>query len=265
MVVASCGPFWEAVAANSADGQVISRSGELVRAHPTTSSTKLGAYPTKAQVRIKCKVRGQNVNGNDIWYRLLNREGWMSARYVINYHYVRWCAEGGGGTPGPKGDKGDPGERGPAGPAGPAGSAGPKGDTGQTGPAGPTGPKGDTGPAGAAGPKGDTGDTGQTGPAGPTGPKGDTGPPGPTRDPITLTSANQSLPKDTSQSFNGPACPTGSKVIGGGFYQSNTPSDALLLSSNPDPAGNLWQVWLKTPPTASDNTVKVYTICLPVG
>ena len=52
-------------------------------------------------------------------------------------------------------------------------------------------------------------------------------------------------------------------MISGGFYQVGAPSDGVLLTSNPD--GNRWMVWLKNPPTASDNTVKVYSICMPVG
>ncbi|WP_185921980.1 hypothetical protein [Streptomyces sp. WAC06614] len=34
---------------------------------------------------------GDWVQGNDIWYRLHGKPGWVSARYVHNYTVVPWC------------------------------------------------------------------------------------------------------------------------------------------------------------------------------
>ncbi|GAA1180119.1 hypothetical protein GCM10009664_52950 [Kitasatospora gansuensis] len=191
----------------SVGGDVTSRIGQKVRAEPTTKSKEIGQYATGAKVRLACKVHGENVNGNDLWYRLANRDGWMSARFVRNSAPVAFCSDTGAagaagvaGAQGPKGDAGpvwDPtkatpeelakvkGDKGDAGAQGPKGDAGPvwdptkatpeelakvKGDKGDAGAAGAQGPKGDAGAAGAQGPKGDAGA------AGVQGAKGDAGP-----------------------------------------------------------------------------------------
>ena len=159
-------------------GQVISRTSLAVRARPTTQSKEIGQYSTGAQVSLDCKVHSQDVAGNDLWYKLYDRSGWMSARYITSRGSVPWCSTDNNepaGEKGPKGDKGDPG---PAGPAGPKGDTGPAGPQGPAGPAGtgtgtgPAGPQGPVGPQGPAGPKGDTGATGPKGDPGSVGPAG---------------------------------------------------------------------------------------------
>ncbi|MFJ6696020.1 hypothetical protein ACIQM4_08090 [Streptomyces sp. NPDC091272] len=72
-------------------GKVTAHTGQIVRSRPTTKSANIGSYGPHAIVRIACKVRGQNVAGNTIWFKLWNRSGWMSAKYVDNFSYVGWC------------------------------------------------------------------------------------------------------------------------------------------------------------------------------
>lgn len=74
-----------------AHGKVISRDGQSVRSLPTTASARIGQYPRGARVALACKVRRENVRGNDIWYRLDGLRGWMSARYVKNTSPVPYC------------------------------------------------------------------------------------------------------------------------------------------------------------------------------
>ncbi|MFJ6935874.1 hypothetical protein [Streptomyces sp. NPDC101132] len=73
------------------------------------------------------------------------------------------------------------------------------------------------------------------------------------------------MSRNTSRNYAGPVCPAGTDVIGGGFYQTGTPSDANLLTSHPNTEANRWDVWLKNPPVAADTGVRVYTICQPTG
>ncbi|MFI0980002.1 hypothetical protein ACH4SP_23730 [Streptomyces sp. NPDC021093] len=101
-------------------GRVTSRTGQIVRSHPTTHSANIGSYRAHAIVRIACKVRGQNVGGNSIWFKLWDRSGWMSAKYVDNFSYVGWCGHHRAAT-----SALTPAEL--AAPASPADPAGPKG------------------------------------------------------------------------------------------------------------------------------------------
>ncbi|WP_208605829.1 hypothetical protein [Streptomyces albus] len=72
-------------------GTVISPSGVVKRAQPTTNSANLGALAYQAQVGLKCKVTGQTVDGNNIWYLLRDGSGWVAARYVVNTGTVPFC------------------------------------------------------------------------------------------------------------------------------------------------------------------------------
>lgn len=69
--------------------------GLNIRTKPTTKSTKLGKLPNGYHVEIACKVKGQKVKGNSIWYGMETRpdgpSGWVSARYVVNEVNIPWC------------------------------------------------------------------------------------------------------------------------------------------------------------------------------
>ncbi|MBW1602214.1 SH3 domain-containing protein [Streptomyces sp. JJ66] len=72
-------------------GRVVARTAVNIRSKPTTHSKVLGSYRHGAKIALDCKVRGQNVNGNNIWYKLYDRHAWVTARYVKNLDYVPWC------------------------------------------------------------------------------------------------------------------------------------------------------------------------------
>ncbi|AZM44490.1 SH3 domain-containing protein [Streptomyces sp. WAC 06738] len=75
-------------------GKVLGNSVVYKRAKPTTRSDILGWADSGTIVRIQCKVIGQNVLGNNRWYRVPVRGGgygYMSARYVLNLDQIPFC------------------------------------------------------------------------------------------------------------------------------------------------------------------------------
>ncbi|WP_069817044.1 hypothetical protein [Streptomyces sp. TP-A0874] len=74
-------------------GTVIAVQGVKERQFPSTDSSVKGTLPHRAQIGLKCKVRAENVEGNNIWYLLRDRPVWVTARYVENTGTVRFCNE----------------------------------------------------------------------------------------------------------------------------------------------------------------------------
>lgn len=74
-------------------GTVVSPTGVNERQYPSTDSSVRGTLPFRAQVGLKCKVRAQNIAGNDIWYLLRDRPVWVTARYVDNTGAVPFCKD----------------------------------------------------------------------------------------------------------------------------------------------------------------------------
>ncbi|MCC3651718.1 MULTISPECIES: SH3 domain-containing protein [Streptomyces] len=74
-------------------GKVIAHSGLLLRTAPNKGGHVVGSKPYGAIVKIKCKVRGQNIDGNNRWYVLKNGHyAFASARYIKNIGPApRWC------------------------------------------------------------------------------------------------------------------------------------------------------------------------------
>lgn len=74
-------------------GRVIARSGLLVRNMPTSKGRIVGSLKYHQIVGLKCKAKGQNVGGNNRWYRLSNGAyAWASARYIQNVGQApHWC------------------------------------------------------------------------------------------------------------------------------------------------------------------------------
>jgi hypothetical protein len=158
---------------------------------------------------------------------------------------ISWNQQGQPGAAGPAGPKGDTGDTGPAGPAGPGG---PKGDTGDTGSAGPAGP---------AGPKGDTGDTGPAGPTGPQGPTGATGPAGGANGVsgyVLVSSAIITVPNGGATRFASASCPTGKKVVGGG-WDNDAVKDVFVVQSTPNASGTAWLGTIQNNSTGSVQAV----------
>lgn len=98
-----------------ARGKVVSHGPLTVRSRPTTHSHKVGKLYPHEKVVIKCKTRGERVDGNNIWYLLKERDeknglnedpmagpvnqkaskygddNWVAARYVKNFGKVEYC------------------------------------------------------------------------------------------------------------------------------------------------------------------------------
>ncbi|GAA3268570.1 SH3 domain-containing protein [Streptomyces lavendulae] len=74
-------------------GTVVSNNGVNVRKFPSTDSSVIGTLPSGTKVGLRCKVRAQDISGNDIWYLLRDREGWVTARYVDNTGTVKFCKD----------------------------------------------------------------------------------------------------------------------------------------------------------------------------
>ncbi|MFE4060872.1 SH3 domain-containing protein [Streptomyces sp. NPDC059096] len=73
-------------------GRVVSRLTLSIRERPTTNSGYLGGLRPGTVVALSCKVVGQNVDGNDLWYLLGGgRPGYVAARYVENLSPVPYC------------------------------------------------------------------------------------------------------------------------------------------------------------------------------
>jgi uncharacterized protein YgiM (DUF1202 family) len=62
-----------------------------VRSGPGTGYRVIGSQPIGRVVAISCKKRGSTVLGNQRWFKLAHRKGYVSARYVRNRSAVRWC------------------------------------------------------------------------------------------------------------------------------------------------------------------------------
>jgi uncharacterized protein YgiM (DUF1202 family) len=61
------------------------------RTGPTRAAGSAGTLARGANLVIVCKLRGQDVNGNALWYSLTNGR-WVSARYVTNVGSAPgWC------------------------------------------------------------------------------------------------------------------------------------------------------------------------------
>ncbi|MGP3922009.1 SH3 domain-containing protein [Streptomyces sp. 8N616] len=74
-------------------GTVITPSGVNERQYPSTDSSVRGFLKYRSQVGLKCKVRAQNIGGNQIWYLLRDEQVWVSAKYVDNTGSVKLCKD----------------------------------------------------------------------------------------------------------------------------------------------------------------------------
>ncbi|MFF9511800.1 SH3 domain-containing protein [Streptomyces sp. NPDC014724] len=72
---------------------VISQSGVNERQYPSTDSSVLGILQYADQVGLRCKVRAQNVAGNDVWYLLRDEQAWISAKYAVQTGTVPYCKD----------------------------------------------------------------------------------------------------------------------------------------------------------------------------
>ncbi|MGW4897200.1 SH3 domain-containing protein [Kitasatospora sp. NPDC004240] len=74
-------------------GTVVSEIGINTREFPSTDSAVTGTLPFGAKVGLRSKVRAQNIDGNDIWYLLRDRNAWVAARHVANTGVVKFAKD----------------------------------------------------------------------------------------------------------------------------------------------------------------------------
>lgn len=72
-------------------GKVVAKEPLSIRERPATAAKYLGALKPGSVIELSCKVHGQTVQGNDIWYLLAGKPGYVSARYVKNLSPVPLC------------------------------------------------------------------------------------------------------------------------------------------------------------------------------
>ncbi|WP_326796523.1 SH3 domain-containing protein [Streptomyces sp. NBC_01808] len=72
-------------------GVVIAKPGVLIRSQPTTASHEKGFIPRGEIVWIECKVEGQDVFGNSLWYKIGSHNGFVAARWVKNVDHIPFC------------------------------------------------------------------------------------------------------------------------------------------------------------------------------
>ncbi|WP_051746180.1 hypothetical protein [Streptomyces scopuliridis] len=73
-------------------GKVVSRINLSIREEPTSHSAYLGGLRPGTVIPLSCKVRGENVDGNNLWYLLGDAHpGYVAARYVENQSPVPYC------------------------------------------------------------------------------------------------------------------------------------------------------------------------------
>jgi Collagen triple helix repeat (20 copies) len=125
---------------------------------------------------------------------------------------------------------------------------GPQGPGGGPGPAGAQGPQGAPGPAGTPGPQGAPGPQGQPGTSGSAGVAG-----------YEIISTHQTLPLNGSIEVTA-TCPTGKRVIGGGYVAPSVLDTAS--SSRPD-GDKGWHVEFKS--NGGNGDASAYAICASVS
>ena len=139
------------------------------------------------------------------------------------------------------------GPRGAAGPPGAAGPAGAPGSRGDKGATGAQGPKGDTGSSGS---KGDKGATGAQGPKGATGVAGANGVSGYQ----LVSTAVTTLPNGGATASGAAFCPTGKKVVGGG-WDTDASKNVFVIQSTPNASGSAWLGTIQNNSTGSVQVV----------
>jgi len=124
---------------------------------------------------------------------------------------------------------------------------------------GAQGPQGPAGPPGPAGPAGTPGAEGPPGPQGPEGPQGAAGPPGPGVSQYEVATGIAFLQPGTGDTATA-SCPTGKKVLGGGFTFFGFLGELDLAKSSPALDGTSWSVVGKNTGTQEADLV-AFAIC----
>lgn len=68
--------------ARSVWGTVVSRTRLSLRQAPTTHARVAGTLAPGSRDRVRCRVVGQSVNANPVWYWLVGAHAWAAAAFV---------------------------------------------------------------------------------------------------------------------------------------------------------------------------------------
>ncbi|MDH6545128.1 SH3 domain-containing protein [Streptomyces sp. SPB4] len=71
---------------------VTTGAGLGVRSGPGTGYEHRGKVSRGETVALQCKVNGETVEGNSLWYKLADGSGWIAARYAENLNQVPFCS-----------------------------------------------------------------------------------------------------------------------------------------------------------------------------
>ncbi|MFI6769662.1 SH3 domain-containing protein [Streptomyces sp. NPDC050355] len=74
-------------------GRVVAKQGLVVRTGPSTHYRVIGSKRYGSVVEIACRVNGQRVKGNPVWYKLGDHSyAWSSERDIVHDgDEPRWC------------------------------------------------------------------------------------------------------------------------------------------------------------------------------
>ncbi|WP_249375032.1 SH3 domain-containing protein [Streptomyces sp. I05A-00742] len=72
-------------------GTVSARTGVNERTQPSTDATVRGILRHRIQIGLRCKVRAQDIAGNNVWYMLRDRQTWVAAKYIENAGDIPYC------------------------------------------------------------------------------------------------------------------------------------------------------------------------------
>ncbi|MEU3751375.1 SH3 domain-containing protein [Streptomyces olivoreticuli] len=74
-------------------GTVSSTTGLNERAYPSTDSAVRSTLARGTKTALRCKVRAQEVGGNNVWYQLKDRPTWVHASFVTSNGAVPLCRD----------------------------------------------------------------------------------------------------------------------------------------------------------------------------
>ncbi|MFI9259902.1 hypothetical protein ACIGT4_19710 [Streptomyces sioyaensis] len=75
------------------EGRVVAKRGVVLRTGPSYDYRAVGSKRYGTVVAIACRLNGQEVEGNPVWYRLSDASyAWSSARHIVHDgEDPRWC------------------------------------------------------------------------------------------------------------------------------------------------------------------------------
>ncbi|MEU9483684.1 hypothetical protein AB0D83_08445 [Streptomyces decoyicus] len=75
------------------EGRVVAEEGLVLRVGPSTHYRAIGSEEYGTVVGIVCRVNGENIEGNPVWYKLGDASyAWSSTRDIVNDgEEPRWC------------------------------------------------------------------------------------------------------------------------------------------------------------------------------